>query len=274
MKNKIISVIGCGNMGNAFVARFLKIGIPGKNIVVSDRDMGSIKNLKRKYKVNVTDNNKIAVKKADIILICVKPKDIKFLLKEIASFFRKDQIIISIVAGVGLKLIEQIIGRGDIKLVRAMPNTPLKVGKGITAWVTNFKDNKKCEAVVKNLFGSLGQEMFFDDEDKLNIVTAISGSGPAYFFYLTEAIKDAGKSIGLNESQSRFLSNHTFIGAATLFEISKENPKDLRIAVTSKGGTTEAAINNLESSHFKDIVELAIKSAYNRASELSQLADN
>ena len=258
----MIGVIGCGNMGEALIK-----GLKDKGFLCSDVSEERLKFIRDKYKVATTTDNKQLAKKSDLIVLAVKPQDIAEVLSDIKTVIDDKKVLLSIAAGVTTSKIEKFTGR-DVAVVRAMPNTPGLIGKGITA-VCGGKfvkdEDKKSALEVLSVLG----EVVETDESLMDAVTAISGSGPAYFFFLTEMLIKSGIEQGLREEIAEKLAVHTALGAASLMKDTKEDPAALCRKVISKGGTTEAAFRAFEQAGLGKILKNGIEAAINRSKELS-----
>ena len=214
------------------------------------------------------DNNDV-MKFADCIILSVKPKDFDSLLKnEVCCGVSKNKLLISIAAGVTTKYIEGIVGK-DVPVVRAMPNMAAAIGEAITAISVGNAAGAQDLKLAREIFSTIG-EVVEVDEKLIDCVTAISGSGPAYFFYLIESLIDAAVELGIDREIAKRLVLKTALGSAKLPQAMKEEPKALREKVTSKGGTTEAALKVFESKKFKNIVKEAVNEALKRAKQLSK----
>ncbi len=263
-----IAVIGGGNMGSAMVNAWLgkKVCKPA-DILVYDKNAGIRRthNL-LKVKTDVGDFSKL--KKYDVVVLAVKPQDILKVLEDIKPHLSKKTIVISISAGISIKKISSILDK--VKIVRAMPNMPVQINMGIVGWTTNAKIATNDVGVIKKLLGTIGYEIYFSDERRLDVVTAVSGSGPAYVFYFMEALFEAGYKLGLSNEEATSLAMGTFIGSSLMVNMSGKSPKELRKQVTSKKGTTEAAIKVFDKNKLKKIVLEAVKAAHERAKELNK----
>jgi pyrroline-5-carboxylate reductase len=203
-------------------------------------------------------------------VLAVKPQAMQAACEQIAAQCQiKRPLIISIAAGVLINSIDTWLG-GELPIIRCMPNTPALVQSGVTGLFANTEVTDAQRLLADDILSSVGTAIWIENESLLDAVTAISGSGPAYFFYLIEAMIDAGQTLGLSETQSRQLTIATATGAAKLISSSDQTAHALRLAVTSKGGTTEAAINTLQEHDMKNIIELAIKNAAIRSHQLSE----
>lgn len=269
MINKKIGIIGCGNMGEALLSRLSNVVEKSTALMVSEFDAKRRDYLQSKYRMIVEIDNNIVMKFADVIILAVKPKDVEDLLKnEICCGVSKDKLIISIAAGISTKHIENIIGK-DIPVIRVMPNMAATVGEAVSSISAGKAAGAQHMSIAKEIFSMIGDVVEIE-EKFVDTVTAVSGSGPAYFFYLIEALIEAGRKAGLDDETAKRLVLKTALGSAKLLEILKEDPALLRARVTSKGGTTEAAIKVFESKKFKNIVMAAVKAAEKRSKELSK----
>ncbi len=259
MKNKI-GIIGCGNMGSAII-RY------SRGLIVFDRDSKKITALKKRYSVSVALDNQELVKKSSAVIIAVKPQNIDEVLRDIKSVIT-NQLIISIAAGITTVYIENIIG-GKVRVVRVMPNMAAQVKSGISAICKGRFATNRDISITEKIFRNVGVvEMM--KEDYMNTFTAIAGSGPAYFFYFIEALVDAGKKLGFNEKLIVNFVKEVAKGSIKLLEETGLSAKELREKVTSKGGTTEAALNVFKHKRLNSIVREAVVKATKRARELSK----
>ncbi len=256
-------------MGEALLAGLLNKNVFKKqNIAVSEKQKARLKSLKRKYsKISFVKDNRDLAEKCSVIILAIKPQDIKALLEEISPFLNVSHLLISIAAGIKISSIKKSLQK-EIPIIRAMPNLPALIGEGIAAYSVSRVVSKENEEITEKILGSIGKIIKLEEE-KLDAVTAISGSGPAYVFYMLEAMEEAGTSLGLTKEQSKSLSIQTIIGAAKMIE-KGECPADLREKVTSPKGTTESALKFLIDSKWKEILIEAIKKAEERSKELSK----
>ncbi|MDP3804352.1 MAG: pyrroline-5-carboxylate reductase [Candidatus Omnitrophota bacterium] len=268
MINKKIGIIGCGNMGEAILSRLSNILEKSTSIMVSEYDTARRDYIQNKYKIIVEIDNNAVVKYSDVIILAVKPKDFDKILKtEVCCGVSKSKILISIAAGITTKHIEGIVGK-DIPVIRVMPNMPAVIGEAISSISRGTSAGDKEMDVAKEIFSVIG-EVVEVDEKLVDAVTAVSGSGPAYFFYLIEALVEASRKLGLDEETAKKLVLKTAIGSAKLLEATKEEPHLLRKKVTSKGGTTEAALKVFDDKMVKSIIRDAVKAAHKRSKELT-----
>ena len=269
MINCKIGIIGCGNMGEAILKGLSKVIEPSTSIYVSEYDEKRREVIQDKYKVIVSIDNNYIVKYSDVIILAVKPKDFAALLKsEVCCGVSEKKLIISIAAGITTQYIEKIVGR-EIPVIRAMPNMAAVIGESITSLSAGSSANKEHMKLASEIFSVIGDVVEID-ESMVDAVTAISGSGPAYFFYLVESMLEAARELGLKDDIARRLVTKTALGSARLLESTKEDPALLRAKVTSKGGTTEAAFKVIEAAFVKRAMKEAVKKAHDRAKELAQ----
>jgi len=265
-----IGFIGGGNMAEALIKGISTAGLynPG-DIFVSDIRAERLKVLSEKYNVATTEKNAEAAGKVDILVLSVKPQNMDEALDSIKGAVNEDVLVISIAAGVRVK---KVAGKlGDVAIVRVMPNTPALVGEGASALYPNDKAKPELEK-VKSIFSAVGRAVVLDREELMDAVTAVSGSGPAYYFFVMEQMTKAAVQLGLPEELAEDLVLQTAKGAALLaVEAGKrgENPAELRRKVTSPGGTTEAAIKVFTEGNLDKIISNAIAKARDRSRELS-----
>ncbi len=259
MREKI-GIIGCGNMGGAIIKQS-----PG--LIIFDKDTKRMSEIKKKYNVRVAFDNQELVKKSTIIIIAVKPQDIESALKDIAPFISK-QLVISIAAGITTKYIENKIGE-RVRVVRVMPNIAAQVKSGISAICKGRFALSRDILAAKKIFLKLGKVVSVK-ENHLDGFTAIAGSGPAYFFYFIEALSNAGKELGFREKEIIDFVREVAKGSIKLIEETGLSVKDLLGRVTSKGGTTEAALNVFKHEKLNEIVRKAMLKAADRAKQLSR----
>ncbi len=265
--NKKISVIGAGNMGGAIIRGLIRSGdIQGRNIIVSDPSLKKLRVL-GKLGVKISRDNTKAAQYGDIIIMAVKPDILSPALSEIKEMISKEQLIISIAAGVKIRTIKRIMGEKQ-PVVRVMPNLCATVGMSMSCWVAGNEVSYRHQTLTKKILAAIGKEYRIDEEKILDQITAISGSGPAYVFYLAELLEDAAKKIGLNRDLARTLARQTVIGGAGLLKNSAQSAKELRAGVTSKGGVTETIFTALEKLKVADAFMKAVDAGVKRAKEL------
>jgi len=268
MINKKIGIIGCGNMGEALLSHLSTVVEKSTQLMVSEFDAERREALRSKYRIIVEIDNNIVVKFADVIILAVKPQDIDAVLKtEVCCGVSRDKLLVSIAAGVTTKRIEKIVGE-DVPVIRAMPNMAAKIGEAITSLSAGASANAGHMEIAKEIFSTIGDVVEID-EKHVDAVTAVSGSGPAYFYYLIESLVEAAVKVGINEELAEKLVLKTASGAIKLLEVLKEHHVSLRKRVTSKGGTTEAAFKVIEAKKLKKIMIDAVCAAHKRSKELS-----
>jgi pyrroline-5-carboxylate reductase len=257
------ALIGGGTMGEAIIKSILRKKLADKNsITVSDVAAARRDQLKKKYSVQVTGDNIVALKGAEIVILAVKPQEMANVLGQLSGKL-KTQLIISIAAGVTLESICSKLNYRQV--VRAMPNTPAQVGRGMTAWIGAKELTKVNMDKAKAILASLGEEHYFADEKYMDMATAISGSGPAYVFLFIESLVDAGVHIGLPRNVAQKLVIETITGSAEAMKKMGKHPAELRNMVTSPGGTTAEALYKLEMGGLRSLMISAVEAAYNKA---------
>lgn len=268
MSPKTIAFIGGGNMARSLIGGLLADGYPAERIWVSDPQAEHLKSMMDQYSVNTTGDNQHAASQADAVIFSVKPQVIKSVAEPLGPALRaRGAVVISIAAGVREPDIRRWLG-GDIPIVRAMPNTPALVQTGATALYANRWVTPEQRDLAESLLRAAGLTLWLEDETLMDAVTAVSGSGPAYFFLLMELIEESGVALGLPRDTARLLTLQTALGAAKMAIESPEDPKSLRRRVTSPKGTTERALGILETGGIRDLVGSAVKAAAARAREL------
>lgn len=266
MKTKI-GVIGCGNMGQALIQGMLKSRfVSASAVAVWDADSKKLARVVKSFRVRRARSNGEAAG-SRIILLAVKPQQMGLVLREIRPHLAHRPLLISIAAGISTGWIEKKIGGRRIPVVRVMPNTPALVGVGASAIAPGRKATAGSLKMVERIFHCVG-DVVVVPEKWMDAVTAVSGSGPAYFFYLMERMIRAGVSLGLSPEAASRLVLQTAFGAAVLASSAGEDPAELRARVTSKGGTTEAAFKAFEKAGLGAILEKGIRAAAARAKEL------
>jgi len=264
-----IAFLGAGKMAEALINGLTRSGlVKPSSIIASDVSSDRISYIKKKFGIKVTDENDAAVENSDVIFFCVKPRHMEEVLEEIGQLLKPSQLVISIAAGVTTGFLEKFL-HGDVPVVRAMPNTPALVGEGATAVSPGKWAGRTHVELAMSIFSTVGLVIEVPEE-QIDAVTALSGSGPAYVFYLAEAMERAGVEIGLDKHVAEQLARRTIHGAGKmLFEL-QEPASELRMNVTSPGGTTEAAIKYLERINFLELFGRAVKQAHKRSQELKK----
>jgi pyrroline-5-carboxylate reductase len=264
-----IALIGGGNMGEAMLAAILaKALAEPASVSVSDVSSSRLDHLKQKYSVTVTADNVAAVSAKAIVILAVKPQTLSEVMAELKGKLQSNQLVLSIIAGAKISTISQGLDHGAV--VRAMPNTPARVGEGMSVWTAAATVTESQKQAAKAILGAMGRELYVAEEAYLDMATAISGSGPAYFFLMVEALVEAAIEIGLTRDTAQELVLQTMLGSAKFVEQSGEAPAELRKKVTSPGGTTAAALAQFERGGFSELVGRAVRAAYERAKELGK----
>ncbi|MDO8578268.1 MAG: pyrroline-5-carboxylate reductase [Dehalococcoidales bacterium] len=262
-----IAFIGGGNMGEAILSRILERKLSTREtIFVSDVNEARRQYLEKTYHVNTTDNNKSAAAVSEVIVLAIKPQTLTPAMEGLKGRLKPSQLVLSIIAGARIDTLRH--GLNHVSIVRAMPNTPAQIGAGMTVWTTTPEVNEQQKQWAKSILGSIGKEIYVGDEKYLDMATAVSGSGPAYFFLFAEALADAAVSIGVPREMAEKLVTQTILGSGSLLSNSGKPPAELRRSVTSPGGTTAEAIASFEKSGFNEIVRKAVVAAYERAIQL------
>jgi len=258
-----IGFIGAGNMGTAIIAGIHRT----YTVCICEKDKTRVAALKRKYKVSVGDFAYIA-KSCDVIVLAVKPQGMEEVVKELAGVINQKVLVVSIAAGITTKFLEKHLPV-KMRVVRTMPNMPAQIGEGITGVSKGKNATVKDVKKVCEIFDCVGKTIVVD-EKMLDALTAVSGSGPAYVFYFIECLVDAAMSLGFSQQQAIEVVGQTVIGSVHQMAELGECPKELRKKVTSKGGTTEAAMNVFTQAKVDAIFKDALKAAKNRGRELSK----
>jgi len=263
-----IAILGAGNIGGALLGGILKSHLAEpKDVVATDAREERRRELEEQWKVRVlpTDNRQ-AVAGRDVVILAVKPNIVPRVLEEIRGVLRPGQIVLSVAAAVPISFIESVLGK-RVAVFRAMPNIPVLVEEGATAVAGNQYTTPEQRKVVEKIFGSLGVVVFVD-EGQLDAVTALSGSGPAYIYTVIEALIDGGKKMGLSQEVATRLTEQTVLGAAKLVRETKLHPAVLRDEVTTPGGTTIAALHELEKHGLRSMLISAVETATLRSREI------
>jgi pyrroline-5-carboxylate reductase len=263
-----IAFIGAGNMASAIIGGLLRNGTPAQSITASDPSEEALKNLKTEHGICTTTDNAKACAHADIVVMAVKPQVLKMVAHGLMSSINDQALVISIAAGIGSENINDWLG-GDMAVVRCMPNTPALVQQGAAGMFANDRVNDSQKKQAEDLLSAIGVVTWLESEDLIDAVTAVSGSGPAYFFLMLEAMISTGVDQGLTPEQSQLLAIQTAAGAARLAQNSDVAVDELRRRVTSPGGTTEQAILSFEQAGFKNIVKAAMNACEKRSREMA-----
>ena len=269
MENKtVIGFIGAGNMAYALIKGLLSNGFDAKNINVSDSNEELLINRQSELKITTYSDNNSLLDNSDIVVFAVKPQVLSIVCLQLKNKVKPNHLFVSIVAGIRGNDINRWLG-GNFALVRTMPNTPALFQSGVTGLFANDLVSNQQKELVTSILSSVGECFWVDDEKLIDAITAISGSGPAYFFLLMQSITQAATALGLDEKTANSLSIQTSLGASLMATKSGKDSKTLRKEVTSPNGTTQAAIESFQDQNFEGIVAAATRAAYDRAQELS-----
>ena len=256
-------------MGEAMLSAILDCGLAVPwEISVGNHADERRKYLGEKYDITVTGNNLVSARSGDVVVLAVKPQQVDEVIADLAGQLKPSQLVLSIIAGATIKTLHN--GLKHDRIVRVMPNTPAQIGEGMSVWTATPEVTKKQRSWASSILQSIGKEIYVADEKYLDMATALHGSGPAYFFLFVEALANAGKQIGLPREMAQQLVVQTMLGSGHLIEKSGKSPAELRQMVTSKGGTTAAALGEFEKGEFAKLVAGAVKAAYKRAKELGR----
>ncbi len=262
-----LAVLGAGNMGGALVAGLLSAKVlKPAHITVTDLDGARLAALKKKFGVRTEKSNRAAAQNAGVVVLCVKPQQMAGVLDDLAGTVGPKTLVISVAAGVRAERIEKVLGK--IPVIRVMPNTPALLRAGALVFSLGRHAKPRHEAVAKKILSALGR-VWIVPETQMDAVTALSGSGPAYVFYLAECLAAAGVSLGLAPAMAESLARQTVYGAGRMLAETAETAGELRRRVTSPGGTTEAALNVLAGLDLMGTFKKALTAASHRSKELS-----
>jgi pyrroline-5-carboxylate reductase len=265
-----ISFIGAGNMASAIIGGMLDSGFKAANIWVSAPDDNHLQSIRKQFGVSVTTDNRYCAEQADMVVLAVKPQVMASVCSDIAPVVQNTRpLMVSIAAGLEASTLDEWLG-GGLPLVRVMPNTPSLVGKGAAGLYANDQVKEKQKTMVESVFNSIGSALWVEDESLLHAVTALSGSGPAYFFLMLEALEEAATDAGIAGETARALAIQTMAGAAEMAGRSEHDPGQLKRNVMSPGGTTEQAIQTFEEGGMRDLVKKAYSAAYKRSGEMAK----
>jgi pyrroline-5-carboxylate reductase len=270
MKHQVLGFIGAGNMAGSLIGGLVSDDYPADIIWASDIDRERIDDLTVRFGIHSSSDNNAVVEHSQILVLAVKPQILQTVAREISAKVQQHRpLVISIAAGITESALDEWLG-GNTAIVRCMPNTPALVKTGATALHANERITDEQRSQAEAILRSVGLAVWVEQEELLDVVTALSGSGPAYFFYLMEAMEQAAVELGLDQATARLLTQQTALGAARVAIESEEAPPELRRRVTSPGGTTEIAIEVFENRSIQVGVLEAMRAARQRAMELSK----
>lgn len=255
-------------MASALIGGLRQSGTDARNIYASDLDQVRLAELSRDLGFQCADSNQHLLDECDVIILSVKPQNMQDVVSQL-RLNRSDQLFISIAAGITIGSFETWFGQ-PVAIVRTMPNTPAMVATGATGMYASANVSAEQKRLAEQIMSAVGLAVWVDTEAMLDVVTAVSGSGPAYFFYMMQAIEQAGTELGLPADIAHQLTVQTALGAAKLAQNSADTTEQLRKKVTSPGGTTEAAINAFDANKGIELIKLAVAAARTRSAELAE----
>lgn len=270
-EDKKIAFIGPGMMAQAMIAGLIRNEVaPAGNLLASGPRQERVDELKERYGIQPFTDNALAAGQADIVLLSVKPQRLDKVLEGIAGSVRPDALVLSIVAGAPVSKISRVLNTTAV--VRAMPNTPARIGQGITVWTAAEGVTEEQRELARQILMALGKEVYVEEEDYLDKATALSGTGPAYVYLFMEAMVDAGVHLGFSRRIAELLVVETVRGAVNYYDLHDEHRHlaRLRNQVTSPGGTSAEALYYLEKAGFRTAISRAVWAAYERSSALGK----
>lgn len=267
--NQTVSFIGGGNMARSIIGGLVTAGWKAENIHVSDPADSQRKRLEQHSGVHIYQDNRPCAENGKVIVLAVKPQIMKQAVTSINHLLRTTKpLIISIAAGIRIEDIIRWIGE-TLSVIRVMPNTPALINNGVSGMLANVETSEYQQKIAESIMQSVGPVVWVRDEHDIDVVTGISGSGPAYYFKLMEIMINSAKAHGLGEETARTLVLQTALGAARLANVSEYLPDELRRQVTSPGGTTQAALSSMEENGIEQIISEGIKKAIDKSNELA-----
>jgi len=272
MKGKNIAIIGGGKMGLCLAGGLLADGYPANAIRVANPHIEKLQPLKAQWPVSIMSDNREAIRQADIVILAVKPAVVPTVIDELRSLRQETTpLLISVVTGVKIDYFTNQLG-SNYPIVRCMPNTCVSVKAGITGIYAPPAVSEEARDCSESILRSLGVTLWLKEEALLDVITAVSGSGPAYFFYIMDALQSIAETLGLPHDQAKLLVTQTALGATKLAMETQCSFETLQEQVTSKGGTTAAAIEVFEKQNVHNILSEAVQAAYQRAQALSEMS--
>ncbi len=269
LKGKRIALIGPGVMGEALLSALLaRAGVAAEDLTVGGPRPERLRELTEVYGVATCTDNRAAVERAEAVVLSVKPQTLPLVLDGLSGAIPPGALVLSIVAGARLEDLSRKLGHQA--LVRAMPNTPAQIGQGITVWAARPAVGEELKEMARQMLACLGSEIYADDEDYLDMATALSGTGPAYVFLFMEALVDAGVHLGFPRRIAEQLVVQTVKGSVAFYETSPSHLARLRNQVTSPAGTTAAALYFLDKAGFRPALSRAVWAAYERSVQLGR----
>jgi pyrroline-5-carboxylate reductase len=270
MLSHTIGFIGGGNMARSLIGGLLARGVAAKQLLVADPVETQLGLLAKQFGIIATADNAVVARAAQVLVLAVKPQDLRTVATGLASVIAVTRpTVISVAAGVRARDLQQWLG--DLPVVRCMPNRPALNGAGVTGLFATPDVSAHGKEIAAAILGAVGPALWVDREEQMDVVTAVSGSGPAYFFLLIEMLEETGIALGLAPEVAHRLAVETAYGSGCMARTATESAATLREQVTSKGGTTEAAVRVLEASNVRAIFGAAITAAAARSAELAEL---
>lgn len=267
--NTTIGFVGGGNMAQAIISGLIAAGMTPDHLIASDPNP-ACREVLHQLGLTAVDSSEAVMAKADLVIFAVKPQVMRSVLQSVAAHVRADQVFCSIAAGISIAAIKSALALTSQPVIRVMPNTPALLGLGMSALTSDDRLPDVVKQSVTRVFESCGEALWVENEDDLDAVTAVSGSGPAYFFLMIEHMMRSAARLGLPPETARKLVMQTAKGAAAMVEKADVGPEVLRQRVTSPGGTTEAALSVFHDGDFADLVDRALIAARDRATALSK----
>ncbi|WP_163836161.1 pyrroline-5-carboxylate reductase [Spartinivicinus ruber] len=264
--DKTIAFLGAGNMARSIIGGLVQQNYPAQLIWATARTQATLDNLPSQWGIQLTTDNKKAIEQADIVVLAVKPKQLKDVLADLAPIIiSKKPLLVSVAAGIPTNQIASWAGDESLAIIRSMPNTPSLVGKGAAGLYANEHTTQADKDFITALFATIGTSTWVEAETLLHAVTAVSGSAPAYFFLLLESMVTTAKKMGLAEQDAIKLASQTAIGAGLMAQQGEYSVTELKQQIMSPGGTTEQAIRFFEQNGFESLVNDAMEACYQRS---------
>ena len=271
LNDKKIGFIGSGNMGTALISGLINSGATQpENIICSDVRTEILQEIHSRFGLRTSTCNIVVAKEADIVILAIKPQIMVSVLQEIRDCLDLSKIVISVAAGVPLAAIEACLEK-NLRLIRVMPNVAVSVREGASAIAAGDHTHNQDIDLAMAIFNSVGKCIFLKENDLMDAITGLSGSGPAYIFMIVDALADAGVKVGLHRQDARLLASQTILGAAKMLLETGEHPGSLKDSVTSPGGTAIAGLHTLEKGGLRTTLINAVEAATQRAVELGQM---
>lgn len=270
MIDEKIAFIGVGHIAQALIQGILHAKvIAGDKLFLANPHLGKLKGFQRDYKVKLTTDNIAAAKWADILIICVRPKIVKAVIKEIKDYFKKDSLMIVVAACVTFTLLEKYFQNNKVKVIRLMPNIPVAYGMGVIGWVGNKKSGGRERKLVETLFNPLGVVVACKNEKELDRIDIISGCGPGIVAYFIHTFEKAARQYGFSEDATAKMIYHVFAGTLHHMKHTRITAADLISAVATKGGITEEVVRSLDERKFYQIFEKSINNGYAKIGKIT-----